>query len=177
MSLHSAQRRSKSLSTMAREERLPQVRGSGSSARTCDSDTSEDVEVTKAILLREEYTMRVRRFLQRQSLNFGEEHTAFNDLVGLLDLLRAATIDAVEAIQQWRGAHGHHEPFVWDGMNYLLKISVDLNFLDDHKVTFRMSRWLGLVLLNPRYYCIITREVIYIYTIYNIMTQHGALVL
>lgn len=97
-------------------------------------DTSTEVEVAKAILLREEYVARVKANIRRQGSKFGKDQGALDVLISLLDLVRSATVDVVEAIQNWRRVQGHPKPFTWGGMNYLLKIPVDLDFLDNHKV-------------------------------------------
>ncbi|CAM9446504.1 unnamed protein product, partial [Sphacelaria rigidula] len=108
------------------DERLSQAQTS--------ADEGEELEFIKSIILREEYVARVRQCLHDHHSKFGRDHEVLSHLIGILDLLRSATIDAVEAVQQWRGKHGHLNPFIWDGANYLLKISVDLDFLDEHKV-------------------------------------------
>lgn len=103
--------------------------------RECDSlDTSAEVEVAKAILLREEYIARLKATIRRQGSKFGKDQGAFHDLISLLDLVRSATVDVAEAIQSWRRVQGHPKPFTWRGTNYLLKLPVDLDFLDNHKV-------------------------------------------
>ena len=101
-------------------------------------DTSTEVEVAKAILLREEYVARVKATIRGQGSKFGKDQGAFDDLISLLDLVRSATVEVVEAIQSWRRVQGHPKPFTWGGINYLLKLPVDLDFLDNHKV--RMIR-------------------------------------
>lgn len=103
-------------------------------------DTSTEVEVAKAILLREEYVARVKSTIRRQGSKFGKDQGAFDDLISLLDLVRSATVDVVEAIQNWRKLQGHPKPFTWGGINYLLKIPVDLDFLDNHKVRYEHVR-------------------------------------
>ena len=98
-------------------------------------DENAEMEVVKAILLREEYIERVKANLFSQGAKFGKDQGAFEDLLGLIDLLRLTTVDTCEAIQQWRKVQGSPSmPFIWKSMNYLLKIPIDLNFLDDHKV-------------------------------------------
>lgn len=107
-------------------ERLPQVTPSPA-GRGNELDGNEEVEIVKAILLREEYVARIRRCLH------GKEHQPLGDLMSLLDLLRSITVETVEAIQRWRG-QGHQKPFIWGGANYLLKIPADLDFLEGHQV-------------------------------------------
>ena len=98
-------------------------------------DESAEMEVVKAILLREEYVERIKANLISQGSKFGKDQGAFEDLLSLIDLLRLTTVDTCEAIQQWRKTQGSPSiPFIWKSINYLLKIPIDLNFLDDHKV-------------------------------------------
>lgn len=102
--------------------------------RQSQYETAE-IEVVKTILLREEYIGRIKANLDNQGSKFGKDQGAFDHVLGLIDLLRSTTVDACEAIQQWRRAEGlRNVPFIWKGMNYLLKIPVDLDFLDDQKV-------------------------------------------
>ena len=97
------------------------------------------------------------------------------ECVDLLDLLRVASVDVVEAITRWRGggeggaggasgASGvggatlvaatmeasrapSQAPFVWNGINYLLKMPSDLDFLDE---VVPLTSWLGFSMLrNP----------------------------
>jgi hypothetical protein len=51
--------------------------------------------------------------------------------VDLIDLFRQSTVEAVEAIDRWRAAQQSQAPFVWNGVNYLLKLPSDLDFLED----------------------------------------------
>lgn len=113
--------------------RLPQIRACPSS-REYDLDASEEVEVIKAILQREGYMDRARSQIASPGSQFSKNQGALDDLITTLDLLRSATLDTVEATAQWRTAQGHTNPFIWGGMNYLLKIPTDLNFLDEYKV-------------------------------------------
>lgn len=113
--------------------RLPQIRACPSS-RECDLDANEEMEVIKAILQREGYVDRARSQIASQGSQFGKNHAALDDLITTLDLLRSASLDTVEATTQWRRVQGHTHPFIWRGINYLLKIPIDLDFLDEHKV-------------------------------------------
>ena len=60
----------------------------------------------------------------------------------MLDLFRAASIDVVDEILKWREVKRDHDAaFVWSGINYLLKMTSDLDFLDGkgffHLLKFR----------------------------------------
>lgn len=98
---------------------------------------NHEVEVAKAIILREEYILRVRANLDNHRSKFGKDQEAFDDLISLVDLLRTATVDTVEAIEQWRRVQGNPAaPFIWKSVNYLLKIVSDLDFLDSYAVSY-----------------------------------------
>lgn len=100
-------------------------------------NASKDMDVVKAILLREEYILRAKAKLSNHGAKLGKDPNEFSTFIGLLDLLRSTTVDATEALTQWRTSEGNPGPFVWKGMNYLLKIPTDLNFLDEHEVVAR----------------------------------------
>lgn len=129
-------------------EVIPHIRARYTSRGERDQDESAEIEVLKAILLREEYIGRVKANLDNQGSKFGKDQAAFDDLVGLVDLLRSTTVDTIEAIQQWRRIQGHpNVPFIWKSVNYALKIPTDLNFLDDHKVIGPLRA--GTAVLQP----------------------------
>ncbi|CAM9205390.1 unnamed protein product [Chrysoparadoxa australica] len=70
-----------------------------------------------------------------------------SQLVDLMDLLRVATVECVEAIAKWRSAKQRDGPFTWNSMNYLLKIASDLDFLD---TLDSLREWCGFDLVrNP----------------------------
>lgn len=79
----------------------------------------------KCILLREGYLQKLRG-----KLNIGNKSQA-DRVVDMMDLLRQATVETVEAIEKWR--QKSDRAFVWNGMNYLLKIPSDLDFLERSK--------------------------------------------
>ncbi|CAN0344798.1 unnamed protein product, partial [Phaeothamnion confervicola] len=66
-----------------------------------------------------------------------------------LDLLRAATVDAVEAIQRWRSVPAPRpRPYVFGGVNYLLRMASDLDALGERHPA--LAAWLGFPLRrNP----------------------------
>lgn len=125
---------------MQHEDAFPKKKRHAYRERSEMSESAE-MEVVKAILLREEYIERIKANLSSQGLKFGKDRDGFDGLLGLVDLLRLTTVDTCEAIRQWRRSQGSPSmPFVWKGMNYLLKIPIDLNILDDHKVSHRFER-------------------------------------
>lgn len=85
----------------------------------------QELEVLKAVILRESYIDRIRRM--SETLQF---HEASQDVIDLLDLLRLSTIEVIEAIVEWRRTQTKSHPFIWNGVDYLLKVPSDLDFLD-----------------------------------------------
>ncbi|KAG7382202.1 hypothetical protein PHYPSEUDO_005130 [Phytophthora pseudosyringae] len=117
-----------------------------------------ELEVLKCILVREGY-------LQRLGRASAAGHIAgahLDETIDLLDLLRLATLETVEAVGAWRSCKhksktatdklaqrtpSELEQFKWNGINYLLKVASDLEFLGKHT---GLTEWLGFTLQrNP----------------------------
>ncbi|CAM9094247.1 unnamed protein product [Laminaria digitata] len=109
-------------------------------------EPSSELEVLKCIMLRESYLERVTRLSddmeRRAQRSRGQVRDLPPGMVDLLDLLRVATLDAVEAISLWRlsQATPTRAPFEWNGQNYLIKMLHDCDFLDRVEP---LRRWLG----------------------------------
>ncbi|KAG7398603.1 hypothetical protein PHYBOEH_010758 [Phytophthora boehmeriae] len=111
-----------------------------------------ELEVLKCILVREGYLQR----LGRASAAGHVSGAHLGETVDLLDLIRLATLETVEAIVVWRKQKQKattempdksSEPFRWNGINYLLKLPSDLEFLGKHA---GLTEWLGFTLeRNP----------------------------
>lgn len=108
------------------------------------SDPASELLVLKHILTRECLLSRLetvcgqlrKRFQLCPATATSDSSTARlgevgNDIVNLLSSMRNATVAVIEAISVWRKDMTERPPsaFVWDGDNYLLKITNDLNFL------------------------------------------------
>jgi len=105
----------------------------------------QELEVLKAILLREGYLHRIAETAASKEAT----KTVPTALPDLLDLCRIATVEVVEAIAKWRQAQPGKStlPFDWNGINYLLKIPSDLDFLAENRP---LVAWLGFeVTRNP----------------------------
>lgn len=106
--------------------------------------------MVKCILVREGYLQR----LARASGDGKVSGAHLGETVDVLDLVRVATLEAIEAVVTWRTkvqrrAGGGQEavPYLWNGVNYLLKIPSDLEFLGKHAA---LTQWLGFTLeRNP----------------------------
>ncbi|GMH87214.1 hypothetical protein TL16_g10785 [Triparma laevis f. inornata] len=109
------------------------------SDRSSTVNPSAELNVLKAVLLREGYLRRLTD-LSKQSQKFLEP-----GLGDLLDILRISSVEVVEAINEWRGGLNKQVPFMWNGINYLVKMPSDLDFLNGCKpltnwLRFRMDR-------------------------------------
>uniref|UniRef100_A0A6S8F1B5 Calmodulin n=1 Tax=Aureoumbra lagunensis TaxID=44058 RepID=A0A6S8F1B5_9STRA len=101
---------------------------------------AQELEVLKAILLRENYLKRLDTIIQTWSV----ENSMVPDGLGeLLDLVRTSSVEAIENIATWRLALGRPAPFIWNGMNYLLKMPSDLDHFDQFETLRRWTRGLS----------------------------------
>ncbi|CAM9877678.1 unnamed protein product, partial [Scytosiphon promiscuus] len=119
-------------------------------------DPSRELEVQKCIMLREGYLARVTRLTEDMSRR--DKRAKYHPqslpagLVDLLDLLRVATLDTIEAISLWRLSQATPAPaqFQWNGRNYLTKMLQDCDFLDRVEA---LRSWLGFrVSGNPFFF-------------------------
>jgi hypothetical protein len=62
-----------------------------------------------------------------------------------------ASLDVIDTIQKWREIKGDLDAsFIWNGLNYLLKMPSDLDYLADY---LAIQKWMGFPLIrNP--FCI-----------------------
>ena len=108
------------------------------------TDPAQELDVLKNILLREGYVERIR-VLTKDGRS--KQMQLRNELIDLLDLVRVQTVETVEAVGRWRRTLAKPHPFVWNGVNYLLKIPSDLDFLDVYNP---LVAWLGFPMVrNP----------------------------
>ena len=111
--------------------------------RTKSSDPSSELEVLKSILLREGYLERLHHLARRR----GDQTALRGEVVDVLDLIRMSTVETIETILKWKRTLVKPYPFVWNGVNYLLKIPSDLDFLSRFA---EIETWLGFTLVrNP----------------------------
>jgi hypothetical protein len=101
-----------------------------------------EFELIKQIILRESYIQRLKSKIE---LSKGEVNMT---IIGLLDVLREVTIDVVENLQKWERAqldYPNIKPFLWNKTNYLVKLSFDLEFLNESK---EIRSWLKFDMKN-----------------------------
>ena len=101
-----------------------------------------ELEVLKSILNREGYLSRLFNVTQKMGKHFDAE------VADMIDFIRTATIDTIEKIVLWRNSKRQHDAvFTWNGVNYLLKIPSDLDYLSGF---IAVKRWMGFDLhRNP----------------------------
>eukprot|EP00939_MAST-03C_sp_MAST-3C-sp1_P004778 g4778.t1 len=105
--------------------------------------SSLEDEVVRAVQIREEYVERLMELVARPSV----WHKMKPELTAVLDVLKLATVEVVEAVVRWRRkSHGY--PFIWNGENVLLRMSSQLNFLEERP---KLREWIALPSLrrNP----------------------------
>lgn len=110
-----------------------------------EATAQAELEVLRAIILRESYLDRLKNVVRTIAKKFKPE------IADVLDLLRQASIGVIDAIQSWRMIRKDaNAAFIWNGVHYLLKMPSDLDFLADYVA---VQRWMGFPLLrNP--FCI-----------------------
>lgn len=101
-----------------------------------------ELDVLKAIVNREEYLKKLFLSVRTIQKKFKPE------VSDLLDIIRITSIDVIEAIVRWREVKNDHDAiFTWNGMNYLLKMPSDLDYLDEYRA---VKKWVGFSLIrNP----------------------------
>jgi len=107
--------------------------------------SESEIYVLKCILLREKYLQKLKSLGENPNVNLNTE------LENLLDVIRISTVEVIEAISSWRKKKSKkslcNSPFLWNGINYLLKIPSDLDFLSKSK---QLVKWLGFpIQRNP----------------------------
>jgi hypothetical protein len=133
--------------------------GSHMFSATLFLDGREDLKLSNCVSLREDYLNRLKDLTVRHTsaarhVRVGSGFTQsqeerfldVQEIVDVLDLIRFVTVEVVEGIGHWRKrrrhtcSHGteannrHHAcgdnaPYIWQGINYLLKIPNDLDML------------------------------------------------
>jgi len=105
-----------------------------SAAREETVNPAAELTVLKSVLLREGY---LRRLLE---MSKESTHVLQPGLGDLLDIIRISSVEVVEGIAEWRKGLTKPVPFMWNGINYLVKMPSDLDFLNKLKP---LTKWLG----------------------------------
>jgi hypothetical protein len=91
-----------------------------------------EIDILQKIVIRERLLSELNRLIRSAS----EILSVIKEVVELVKVLRQETLDIIEHIVAWQqqlqGQHEMIRPFLYKGMNYLIKIASDLNFLDQY---------------------------------------------
>ena len=103
------------------------------------TDQDRELEIIKCILLRENIIMKLENICEKIShcdILVQNSSLLEKELLETLSQMRAATTTFIEYICMWRETATDYEPhnlrtFIWEGQNYILKVTRDLDFLAD----------------------------------------------
>lgn len=98
-----------------------------------------EVEILQKIIVRERLLSELTKLVK--SSNSDKISSLLNEIIELIKALRYETLEIVEDIATWYSfqkspnttAQTYIRPFLYKGMNYLVKISSDLDFLDQYE--------------------------------------------
>ena len=99
-----------------------------------------EFEVIKLILLRESYIQRLQKLLTSTK---GKVDLS---VVGLVDVLRDVSLECIETVREWERSQLDYpnliKPFIWNGVEYLVKMADDYGFLHAFPT---VTNWLGFI--------------------------------
>jgi hypothetical protein len=87
-----------------------------------------DVEILQKIIVRERLLTELSRLLKAGS----DVIAVLGEACELIKAIRFETLEIIEEISRWQQIQGTPRPFLFKGMNYLIKIAHDLDFLDHY---------------------------------------------
>ena len=103
----------------------------------------QEFEVVKHVLQRE-------RCLKRLTAECDASKRMTFEIGRLIDVLRIASIECLEAIDIWEQGQVDYpnvQPFLWNGVDYLMKMGKDMAIFDQHEY---LTNWLSFPLTeNP----------------------------
>ena len=85
-----------------------------------------EVEILQKIIVREGLLGELRKLVKSQN----DVSNCLGEVIELVKALRYQTLDAIEDIHAWQDVQSVPRPFMFKGLNYLVKIKGDLDFLD-----------------------------------------------
>lgn len=87
-----------------------------------------EVEILQKVIVRERLLGELTRLVRSGS----DMLSVMGEVVELIKAIRFETVDIVEDISNWQAFQPTPRPFLYKGMNYLIKISCDFDFLDNY---------------------------------------------
>jgi len=93
---------------------------------TSKNDAMAEVEILQKIIVREGLLAELHKLLKTQN----EINSCLGEVSELVKALRYQTLDIIEDISAWQDVQAVPRPFLYKGLNYLVKVKCDLDFLD-----------------------------------------------
>ena len=104
----------------------PSLRTKAQQASASGPESLAEVEILQKVIVRENLLAELQKLLHNQNDVSG----CLGEVVELVKAIRYQTVDIVEDIDSWQYTQPAPRPFLYRGVNYLIKIFGDLNFLD-----------------------------------------------
>lgn len=93
---------------------------------SAQQEAMAEVEILQKIIVREGLLAELHKLLKSQN----DVSSCLNEVGEIVKALRYQTLDIVEDISAWQDVQSVPRPFLFKGLNYLVKIKGDLDFLD-----------------------------------------------
>jgi hypothetical protein len=87
-----------------------------------------ETEILQSITIRERLLSELTKIVNSGS----DISSLFSEIVEMVKAVRFETVDLIESIARWKSQQVTGRPFLFKGVNYLLKIMSDLDFLDNY---------------------------------------------
>lgn len=117
------------LNPTLRAKAISNVMNSDGSTAVGGAQTPAEVEILQKVIVRENILGELHKLLDNQN----DVSNCINEVVELVKAIRFQTVDLVEDIDSWQCVQPTIKPFLYRGVNYLLKISNDMDFLDKYE--------------------------------------------
>ena len=92
-------------------------------------ESMAEVEILQKVIVRENLIGELHKLLQNQN----DVSSCLGEVVEIVKAVRYQTVDIVEDIDGWQSVQPTARAFLYRGINYLVKIFSDLNFLDSYE--------------------------------------------
>lgn len=106
----------------------PTLRVKATGAATSGPESLAEIEILQKVIVRENLLGELQKLLHNQNDVTG----CLSEVVELVKAIRYQTVDIIEDIDSWQYTQPSPRPFLYRGVNYLIKIFSDLNFLDQY---------------------------------------------
>ena len=96
------------------------------SLQNSKQEAAAEVEILQKIIVREGLLSELHKLLKSQN----DVNGCMGEVIELIKAMRYQTLDIVEDISAWQDVQGVPRSFLFKGLNYLIKLKGDLDFLD-----------------------------------------------